>query len=448
MMMLSRDNKNNRFNQATSRQPRFALRKLSVGVASVVIGLTFMGFTNASADETNTASGTEVTSSQTTSQTEDQNSSSSIDGQQNSTVPATTVASNTENTAATNQATVSVKVIDDDLDGKVLETTDVDKNSDINSNINDLTKTYLQNGYKLANNSDNYLFNQDENLYEVHLKHIIWENSGRDEKAFDGFVYFKDKDGHALKDKDGHVLPKLSVEGVWFWRPYGYDAVTKEHVNQKWETDKSSFDEIKVPEISGYTPETDVLNYVVLDPDTPNTHFDLTITYTPNPQSIHVNYVDSATGKTIKSDLVSGVTNGVAKLSYQVPDGYTVTNPEAMVKLYTFKATDNQDIQINLTKNTTPDPVTPEPSVPTPESDTPTTPVDDDTPTSTPALTPANTVETPTVSEKAVQKPTVANHNDQKLPQTGNTQTNTEALVGLGLMGIVAGMLGFASKRH
>ncbi len=59
--MLSKNNRKEQFRKQEPKKQRFAIKKLTVGVASVLIGFTFMGM-NASADttaETNSDAGSQ-----------------------------------------------------------------------------------------------------------------------------------------------------------------------------------------------------------------------------------------------------------------------------------------------------------------------------------------------------------------------------------------------------
>ncbi|AWZ39316.1 YSIRK-type signal peptide-containing protein [Ligilactobacillus murinus] len=52
--MLSRNNNKLLIHKLEPKKQRFAIRKISVGVASVLIGFTFAGFSGVSADEATT----------------------------------------------------------------------------------------------------------------------------------------------------------------------------------------------------------------------------------------------------------------------------------------------------------------------------------------------------------------------------------------------------------
>ena len=97
--MLSKNNRKEQFRKQEPKKQRFAIKKLTVGVASVLIGFTFMGM-NASANttaETNTATGDQAV--------EESQNSTSANQTSNSQVPSTT--SNSQSTKSNDKQAVS-----------------------------------------------------------------------------------------------------------------------------------------------------------------------------------------------------------------------------------------------------------------------------------------------------------------------------------------------------
>ena len=80
--MLSKNNFNEKLRQMDNQKDHFAIRKLTIGVASVLIGITFMGFGGQAvhaAEVTNTQPAVEQVSKETTTDSTQQNNDAQKD---------------------------------------------------------------------------------------------------------------------------------------------------------------------------------------------------------------------------------------------------------------------------------------------------------------------------------------------------------------------------------
>ena len=116
--------------------------------------------------------------------------------------------------------------------------------------------------------------------------------------------------------------------------------------NNDWVTaDNQSWDKFDVPQIEGYKASQTTVNQSGVNVNTQNQTVD--ITYTANPQSIKINYVDDEKGgASVKSDTLNGKTDETVKTGITIPENYNVvgTTPSE----YTFKANGNTDITVHL----------------------------------------------------------------------------------------------------
>src|SRR5699024_6388289 len=116
--------------------------------------------------------------------------------------------------------------------------------------------------------------------------------------------------------------------------------------NNDWVTaDNQSWDKVDVPQIESYKASQTTVNQSWVNVNTQNQTVD--ITYTANPQSIKINYVDDEKGgATVKSDTLNGKTDETVKTGITIPENYSVvgTTPSE----YTFKSSGNTDITVHL----------------------------------------------------------------------------------------------------
>ena len=149
-----------------------------------------------------------------------------------------------------------------------------------------------------------------------------------------------------ITDSQGKVTTETQT--VHLTRTATVDEVTGDITYGDWST--GSFDSYDVPVIEGYTASQSKVDTATVTSDTQNS--EVNITYTANPQSIKINYVDSDNNDSVvKSDTLNGKTDQTVKTNINVPDGYVI---EGNVPTdYTFKASGNADITVKLKHGTT-----------------------------------------------------------------------------------------------
>ena len=134
-----------------------------------------------------------------------------------------------------------------------------------------------------------------------------------------------------------------TIQTVHLTRNATVDEVTGDVTYSDWTT--GSFDSYDVPSVEGYTASQDKVDTANVTSDTQDS--EVNITYTANPQSIQINYVDDDKGgATVKSETLDGKTDQTVKTGITIPENYTVvgTTPSD----YTFKAKDKADITVHL----------------------------------------------------------------------------------------------------
>ena len=133
------------------------------------------------------------------------------------------------------------------------------------------------------------------------------------------------------------------IQTVHLTRSATVDEVTGKVTYGDWTT--SSFDSYDVPSVEGYTASQDKVDTDKVTSDTQNS--EVNISYTANPQSIKINYIDDDKGgATVKSDALNGKTDETVKTGITIPENYTVVGTAPSD--YTFKAKDNADITVHL----------------------------------------------------------------------------------------------------
>src|SRR5699024_12518298 len=99
----------------------------------------------------------------------------------------------------------------------------------------------------------------------------------------------------------------LSREG------FNDEVTSADHWNAWNSSATHQFDAVHSPEDKGYTPNTDQINAVTVNPDSQS--IERTVTYTPDAQKLDVTFIDDTTGKTLKTVVKNGVTNADANYS-------------------------------------------------------------------------------------------------------------------------------------
>ena len=144
-----------------------------------------------------------------------------------------------------------------------------------------------------------------------------------------------------VTDPQGKVT--TTTQTVHLTRSATVDEVTGDITYGDWST--GSFDSYNVPVIEGYTATQSKVDTAKVTSDTQNS--EVNVTYTANPQSIKINYVDDDKGgATVKSDTLNGKTDETVKTGITIPENYTVVGTAPSD--YTFKAKDNADITVHL----------------------------------------------------------------------------------------------------
>ncbi|MGN8628388.1 mucin-binding protein [Lactobacillus amylovorus] len=157
---------------------------------------------------------------------------------------------------------------------------------------------YKKQGYKLVSNDFNdnkYQADNNKNVFYVHLVHDTKTVNREHSASFT--VHYIYKDGGQAKPDHEQTL-RFTENG-------SQDLVTQKIT---WTpADSQKFDDVATPVITGYTPDHDKVIGQTANFETDNR--EVTVTYLPNVQLGHINYIDDNTGKTLTRDDFSGRTN-------------------------------------------------------------------------------------------------------------------------------------------
>ena len=120
------------------------------------------------------------------------------------------------------------------------------------------------------------------------------------------------------------------------------DEVTGEVTYGGWTTGEwSNYD---VPSVSGYTPSQSEVPATKVTDTTKNQT--VTIGYTANNQTTHVNYVDG-NGKIVHTTTITGKTDQTVKVPNEVPAGWTITNGQVPTEI-TFGPDGHADVTVTV----------------------------------------------------------------------------------------------------
>ncbi|MGN8863976.1 mucin-binding protein, partial [Lactobacillus amylovorus] len=157
---------------------------------------------------------------------------------------------------------------------------------------------YKKQGYVLVSNSfDNnkYQADNNNNVFYVHFIHGTKKVNREHSASFT--VHYIYKDGGQAKPDHEQTL-SFTENGI-------QDLVTQKIT---WTpADSQKFDDVATPVITGYTPDQDKVIGQTAKFETDNR--EVTVTYLPDVQLGHINYIDDNTGKTLTRDDFSGRTN-------------------------------------------------------------------------------------------------------------------------------------------
>ncbi|MCT3490511.1 LPXTG cell wall anchor domain-containing protein [Lactobacillus delbrueckii subsp. lactis] len=107
--------------------------------------------------------------------------------------------------------------------------------------------------------------------------------------------------------------PADNLQHSHWTREVTIDKVTGKTISSTDWVTTDSYVKVETPEIAGYTPDKSVV-----DKPTVRTNQEVTVTYKADAQKAKVAYIDDKTGKTLKTDSLTGVTN--AKSGYTTAD--------------------------------------------------------------------------------------------------------------------------------
>lgn len=264
---------------------------------------------------------------------------------------------------------VIITFIDDTDNGKTLKT--VTKTGPTNSSAgyttgNDIS-TYKGQHYVLVSDQthgQSITFDADTNAdqrYEVHLKHGT--HPINDQRTITETVHYK--------MADGTTAPADHTAQVEFSRDGFNDEVTgTDHWNAWTPSATRQFDAVQSPVVKGYTPDTDQIPAVTVNPDSQN--IERTVTYSPNVQIAYVKYIDDTDHKVLIQDDLTGRTGETSGyhtadritefkgqhyvlVSDNYPtDGMTFDNNDRVDQTYEVHfthatRTDEQDVQVPRT---------------------------------------------------------------------------------------------------
>ncbi|MGO5298514.1 mucin-binding protein [Lactobacillus amylovorus] len=157
---------------------------------------------------------------------------------------------------------------------------------------------YKKQGYKLVSNDFNdnkYQADNNKNVFYVHFVHDTKTVNREHSASFT--VHYIYKDGGQAKPDHEQTLS--------FTENGSQDLVTQKIT---WTpADSQKFDDVATPVITGYTPDHDKVIGQTANFETDNR--EVTVTYLPDVQLGHINYIDDNTGKTLTRDDFSGRTN-------------------------------------------------------------------------------------------------------------------------------------------
>ena len=141
--------------------------------------------------------------------------------------------------------------------------------------------------------------------------------------------------------------PQVINQHADFTRTGQYNEVTGATVYTDWTLKGNTLEAVDAPAVPGYTPN--VAHVDSVDNPTTNTKLtDVTINYTANSQTTHINYVDKD-GEAVKSDTVSGKTDETVKTNSEVPAGWVlVKGQHDAPATITFTGAHTDDITIKI----------------------------------------------------------------------------------------------------
>ena len=198
--------------------------------------------------------------------------------------------------------TILVHYIDDDTQSTLKTDSIIGKTSQKSGYKTGKTiDGYKQAGYDLVSddtNGDELVFDNDSTkaqVYNVHLKHR--HQAASDSDTVKQTVHYVYNDGSKAAD-DYTATP------IEFTRTGNTDLVTGKTTWNAWTPTTGTFVAVPSPVIAGYTPSRATIDHIDVHAGDPD--IDETVTYVPDAQRIVVNYIDSVTHQTLKTDTLDG----------------------------------------------------------------------------------------------------------------------------------------------
>ena len=202
---------------------------------------------------------------------------------------------------------------------------------------------YKKQGYKLVSNdfnSNKYQADNNKNVFHVHFVHDTKKVSREHSASFT--VHYIYKDGGQAKPDHEQTL-SFTENGI-------QDLVTQKIT---WTpADSQKFDDAITPVITGYTPDQDKVIGQTANFETGNR--EVTVTYLPDVQLGHINYIDDNTGKTLTRDDFSGRTNehedytSIDRIQEFENKGYVFVSSDYPDGGFNFDDNDQQDQIFNV----------------------------------------------------------------------------------------------------
>ena len=207
----------------------------------------------------------------------------------------------------------------------------------------EVIKGLEEKGYKLVSNDFNgnkYQANNSNNVFYVHLKHDTKKVSQEHSANFT--VHYIYKDGRQAKPDHEQTL-SFTENGI-------QDLVTQKIT---WTPANSQkFDDVVTPVITGYTPDQNEVIGQTANFETGDRK--VTVTYLPDVQLGHINYIDDSTNKTLTRDDFSGRTNEhedytpIDRIQEFENKGYELVSNDYPDGGFNFDDNDQQDQVFNV----------------------------------------------------------------------------------------------------
>ena len=207
----------------------------------------------------------------------------------------------------------------------------------------EVIKGLEEKGYKLVSNdfnSNKYQADNSNNVFYVHFAHGTKKVSREHSASFT--VHYIYKDGRQAKPDHEQAL-SFTENGI-------QDLVTQKIT---WTpADSQKFDDVATPVITGYTSDQDKVIGQTANFETGDR--EVTVTYLPDVQLGHINYIDDNTGKILTRDDFSGRTNehedytSIDRIQEFENKGYVFVSSDYPDGGFNFDDNDQQDQVFNV----------------------------------------------------------------------------------------------------